>query len=70
MVIDQLANSEPIVAASVAESVHFCAAPAPVPACQKFLLWLQLRLQLPIYFRKKSKKFIISKNYHAFKKHK
>jgi hypothetical protein len=46
---------------SVAEPVHFCAAPAQAPACQKF----PLRLQLGPFSRYNLEKF---NDFHGFKK--
>jgi hypothetical protein len=50
---------------------------APAPACQKFRLRLQLVKNFgsgsdifPIYFRKKSKIFMVSKKFHAFENQK
>jgi hypothetical protein len=45
--------------ASVGEPVHFCAVPAPAPACQKFWLWVRP------FFPYKKEKF---NNFHGFKK--
>jgi hypothetical protein len=55
---------------SASEAVHFCAAPAPAPACQKFRLRLHAPASspiiFPIYFRKKSKMSWFQKKCHAF----